>query len=447
MKQAIGSNFIPNLKRYLRAANQQFLKTPERALDCAYEAALAIKAIENEHFAGKAIAPNSTHLSHNVSAYFQRELQKYLKVINFRLSEFKVSQSVVGLADSRYRAIAPTKYTDSTVISAARPDAIALKKLKVIDEILTRYTSDLVAAAPSVALAEIERARLDIVRFENQGQPVTPNLVDKVETLSDATGVLPRSILGIFNRIQRQLDPKAEEKVVQSFRNSRTKTLVSLKLIMLLIIVPLVTQQFAKDLLIGPIVDHFRGDQSAIFINSAWKQEALEKLRDFEEELKFDRLIGLTPTISQTEVNHRLTDKAEEIAEEFRQEGNGAVKNVFADLLAVIAFMGILLTHQRELIVLKSFLDDLVYGLNDSAKAFIIILFTDTFVGYHSSEGWEVLLKGFARHFGLPENENLIYLFIAIVPVGMATVFKFWIFRYLNSISPSAVATYKEMNE
>ncbi len=115
--------------------------------------------------------------------------------------------------------------------------------------------------------------------------------------------------------------------------------------------------------------------------------------------------------------------------------------------MALFAFTLLLLNSQREIAILKSFIDDLVYGLSDSAKAFIIILFTDVFVGFHSPHGWEVILEGLSRHWGLPENHDFIFLFIATFPVILDTVFKYWIFRYLNRISPSAVATYRNMNE
>jgi len=105
------------------------------------------------------------------------------------------------------------------------------------------------------------------------------------------------------------------------------------------------------------------------------------------------------------------------------------------------------MTNREGLEILKSFIDETVYGLSDSAKAFIIILFTDMFVGFHSPHGWEVLLEGLAKHLGLPANRNFIFLFIATFPVILDTIFKYWIFRYLNRISPSAVATYKNMNE
>jgi hypothetical protein len=116
-------------------------------------------------------------------------------------------------------------------------------------------------------------------------------------------------------------------------------------------------------------------------------------------------------------------------------------------LLGFISFCYLILKGGRQVSVLKSFVNELIYGLSDTAKAFLIILFTDIFVGFHSTHGWEVLLENGLRHFGLPENRDFIFLFIASFPVILDTVFKYWIFRYLNQVSPSAVATYRNMNE
>ena len=120
---------------------------------------------------------------------------------------------------------------------------------------------------------------------------------------------------------------------------------------------------------------------------------------------------------------------------------------MFADVIAVLAFSLLLSGCKEKVATLKAFIDEIVYGLSDSAKAFIIILFTDIFVGFHSPHGWEILLEGLSNHLGLAANRNFIFLFIATFPVILDTVFKYWIFRYLNRISPSAVATYKNMNE
>ncbi|MEC4991872.1 MAG: proton extrusion protein PcxA, partial [Oscillatoria sp. PMC 1068.18] len=143
----------------------------------------------------------------------------------------------------------------------------------------------------------------------------------------------------------------------------------------------------------------------------------------------------------------KLSEKAEEIAEEFKHKSDRAIANIFADLTGLISFSLVVVFNPQGVEALKSFLNSIIYDLSDSAKAFILILFTDIFVGFHSPHGWEVILEGLASHFGLPANHSFIFLFIATFPVVLDTIFKYWIFRYLNQISPSAVATLKNMNE
>ncbi len=217
---------------------------------------------------------------------------------------------------------------------------------------------------------------------------------------------------------------------------------------MLLALVPLLTQQLSKHFLIDPIVDQIRGgNETQIFLNSEMKESALHELQSFEEDLKFESLIHKTPQLSSEAMEEQVKYKAAAIAEEYHNKGDSAISNVFADLLALVAFGLLIFTSQREIIILKSFMDDIVHGLSDSAKAFIIILFTDMFVGFHSPHGWEVILEGLASHLGLPADRNLIFLFIATFPVILDAIFKFWIFRYMTMLAPSAVATYRNMNE
>nr|WQA10869.1 chloroplast envelope membrane protein [Streptosarcina sp. YL-2023a] len=100
-----------------------------------------------------------------------------------------------------------------------------------------------------------------------------------------------------------------------------------------------------------------------------------------------------------------------------------------------------------QIIILKSFLTESIYSLSDTTKSFLLILSTDLLVGFHSPRGWEFLIEFLLKHFGLPESRDFIYLFVATFPVLLDTVFKYWIFRYLNKISPSTVATYHSMIE
>lgn len=173
----------------------------------------------------------------------------------------------------------------------------------------------------------------------------------------------------------------------------------------------------------------------------------MENYKDLKKKLKFENFIRNAPPLLPDQIEIEMKKRAVELAEEFRSESSNAIKNVFADIFSVGAFIWLLVVSKSSIAVIKDFFDRIVYGLSDSAKAFIIILFTDIFVGFHSPHGWEVLLEGVSRHWGLPANRDFIFLFIATFPVILDTIFKYWIFRYLNRISPSAVATYRNMNE
>lgn len=443
--------------KYLYSANQWYRETPDRALEQAYDAALAIKAIEDEHFGGQKISARSGDYGHSTLSYFKSELQKYLKVIQTRMVEFNASRSFLELPE---RVGAKPKAGHSADhhqhgLHLDNKDRASLifEKLEFIDGVIDKYINNSISTAIVPVVSSVNQ---QVKSTNSTSQPDankgSANYVQihegEVDIYSEEVNLLPRSLLGTLNRITKELDPEAEKEVVKNFRNSKVKTVISLRFILLLILLPLLTNQLSKNFIVGPVVDHFRLKQNApVFLNINLEEEAFQELERFEQHLKFDRLIGRAPSLSLEETEKKIAEKAVELAEEYRSESGGAIKNIFADLISCIAFAAIIVTNKKEIEILKSFMDDVIYGLSDSAKAFVIILFTDVFVGFHSPHGWEIVLEGISRHLGLPENRQFIFLFIATFPVILDTVFKYWIFRYLNRSSPSAVATYKNMNE
>lgn len=443
--------------KYLYSAHQWYRETPHRALEQAYDAALAIKAIEDEHFGGQKISARSGEYGHSTLSYFKSELQKYLKVIQTRMIEFNASRSFLELPDrvgAKPKAGASAAHQQHGLhLDNKERASLIFEKLEFIDGVIDKYINNSRSAATIPVVSSVnQQVKATNSTSQPDGNKGSANSVKihegEVDIYSEEVNLLPRSLLGTLNRITKELDPEAEKEVVKNFRNSKVKTVISLRFILLLILVPLLTNQLSKNFIVGPVVDYFRAKENApVFLNINLEEEAFQELERFEQHLKFERLIGRAPSLSLEETEKKITEKAVELAEEYRTESGGAIKNIFADLISCIAFAAIILTNKKEIEILKSFMDDVIYGLSDSAKAFVIILFTDVFVGFHSPHGWEVILEGVSRHLGLPENRQFIFLFIATFPVILDTVFKYWIFRYLNRSSPSAVATYKNMNE
>ncbi|MEH2329522.1 proton extrusion protein PcxA [Nostoc sp.] len=412
-----------NFQKYLRSLNRWFSDTPERALLEAYQAAQRIKNIENEHFDQKKISLQSVKYTENVMSYWQVYLNKNLTIIKIRLAEFQLSRGIVNISNS-----------------------VLLEKLKVIDEVVEKYAikDELINNTPLVSTYQ----PLNINNKEIKKQLNSSNINDPQVNVPQKTGLTKSSIGRRINRIQVDFAPQTEEEFVRNYRLSKGRTIIALRFLIVIIIVPLLTQYLSKEFLVTPILERVRGDNTTkIFINSDMEKEALHELHNFQEELRFEYFINQAPPLSSELTQEKIKSKALEISEEFSRKSNSSISNALADLISLFSFGIVIAMSKREIMILKSFMDTIVSGLSDSAKAFLIILFTDIFVGFHSPDGWEVLLAGLAEHLGLPTSRNVIFLFIATFPVILNTIFKYWIFRYLSRLSPSALATLKEMDE
>ncbi|MCC5638315.1 proton extrusion protein PcxA [Nostoc sp. CHAB 5844] len=403
---------------YWEVMKQWFINTPERSLTQAYEAAQKIRNIEIEHFNNQIISAASVSETPNVMSYWQSILRQNLTIIKLRLAEFQTSRSLLEISHP-----------------------VLLNKLQFIDEVIAKYQQQTVILSNINQQSTSKSIKIDSEIYQN-----TSNLINSPNNQS--VGFLPSSIGRTINRITTDFSPQAEADFIRNYHISQNRTRTSIRFLILLIVIPLLTQKISKEFFVSPIVQRVRSEQvTPVFLNSEMEEEAFKELKTFEEQLKFQTLLKKAPTLSPEEIEANIKEKALEIAKEFRWKSKEAISNVFADLISLVAFALVIANSKREIVAIKSFIDELIFGLSDSAKAFLIILFTDIFVGFHSPHGWEVILEGIAEHLGVAANESLIFLFIATFPVILDTVVKYWIFRYLSRLSPSALATYKEMNE
>ena len=155
----------------------------------------------------------------------------------------------------------------------------------------------------------------------------------------------------------------------------------------------------------------------------------------------------VTHEMDSLKIKEKIQDKILELAVYYNQQTILSITNVVGDLVSIFTLGCLFIWMRPEITILKSFLIEAIYSLSDTTKSFLLILLTDLLVGFHSPRGWETALELLLKHFGLPENQDFVFLFVATFPVLLDTVFKYWIFRHLNKISPSTVATYHSMIE
>jgi len=285
------SVFSQKIYSFLLAAYRWYLQTPERSLHEAYDAALKIKEIEDKHFSGNKIDIDSATYSNSVMDYFESDLNKLLKIAKMRLTEFRASRWFLNEENQKAAQKAGIEHPSPSLV---------LEKLNFIDRVISKYTISSDQITSNALAVKPPNLPINSAISDDKLQLVnTPTLPPKIPTQDsdkklkpkgkvDTTGVLPRSILSTITRLQVELDPNSEKEVIQNFRQTQRRTIISIRFILLLIIIPLLTHQIAKAFVIGPSVEHFRSsDRMQIFINSEMEEEALEELERFEEKLKF----------------------------------------------------------------------------------------------------------------------------------------------------------------
>ncbi len=443
------SSFKNQLQSAFTRATQWFTKTPERAIDRAYEAAVSIKKIEEEYFGGNPISENAGY-SENTFSLFNIQLRRYLSTIDARLTEYKLSSRVPYLLPQN-SVEAATRPLGNPIIQDTNPSIT--QKLAFIDFILARYRvqpiQNIKTQPETIQLLDVEalepQDKNRFVLFPHPEKKDTSRNITPVEK-----SILPGSFTRAFDRVRRNLTPSYssyENDVVDELRQSRKRTNAAIRYCVILVIATIAVQVVSKNLIYSPIVDYWTNQKPfEIQLSPEFDEEALKRFSAAKERIEFERLIGKYPDLSEAEAENQLREEAINIIKFYKNASLDGVKNLLADFTAVLAFNTILVAGKKQILVIKDFIDEVLFSLSDNAKAFLIIVSTDTFVGFHSSEGWDALLTSLFYHFGIHENRIFIMAFIATVPVFLDGLFKFWIFQYLRQSSPSTAAIYGEMD-
>lgn len=327
---------------------------------------------------------------------------------------------------------------------------------------------------------------------------------------NEKIGLIPRSIIRTLDRFSKQLRPETKNLAMQEFRVSRQQMRVSISCFLTLFIVPFLVNIFSKQILIEPLTEYFWNSlQEQVFLNSYQSRRAVDEMQDFKDVFLFEYLIADNPTnLNSTNINSFVTPSGEEqgppfifnnsnflstnsfeinenlslnldnqenkkcsklksvidpitefcaqssiqkkihqLARTYNQQSIQAITNLVGDLITLATIRFLFVSMKPQIFILKSFLTESLYSLSDTNKSFLLILITDLLVGYHSPKGWEVLTEMALQHYGFPEARTFILVFIGTFPVFLDTIFKYWIFRHLNRISPSTVVTYHSMIE
>nr|UBN07754.1 chloroplast envelope membrane protein [Loranthus delavayi] len=187
--------------------------------------------------------------------------------------------------------------------------------------------------------------------------------------------------------------------------------------------------------------------QSETLLNDIQENSILEKFIELERLLLLDDMINESPETHIQKLNIEIHKETVQLIKMYNQNRMNTIFHFSINIIYFIILSVYSILGNEELVILNSRVQELLYNLNDTIKAFSVLLITDLCIGFHSPQGWELMIDSIYKDFGFDHNDQIISVLASTFPVILDTIFKYGIFHYLNRISPSLVLIYHSMTE
>nr|YP_009231762.1 envelope membrane protein [Goodyera procera]AMA07007.1 envelope membrane protein [Goodyera procera]QXO03955.1 envelope membrane protein [Goodyera procera] len=187
--------------------------------------------------------------------------------------------------------------------------------------------------------------------------------------------------------------------------------------------------------------------QSEILLNDIQEKNVIEKFLELEELFLLDEMIKEYSETHMQRLRIGMHKETIQLVKRHNESHFHIILDFSTNLIFFAILSGYFVLGNEELFFMNSWIQEFLYNLSDTIKAFSILLVTDLWIGFHSTHGWELMIGSIYNDFGLAENDQILSGLVSTFPVILDTIVKYWIFHFLNRVSPSLVVIYHSMNE
>lgn len=427
-----------------------------RCLEKAYKAGKHIQKIRRDFSLYETVLCHQKYSRQSIFLYTNTELNYFVFIIYLSLLEYKIGLCLMNLFKFlRFRSFSHINEISKIKSCERKSKNNFIFKTSINKKLIERINRKLSWIEATLNDLYIWRRyflfpSLLTYKIENdKGFPSKLKRPGLVVIAHESVGFLPRSITRTISRFKAELMNKSESLVLREFGLARYQALASLQYFGCLVIIPSMFSIFSQKYFSEPLIHYWWNNmQSRIFFVPLQEKKALEELERIEELSWLDKVVE--DSLFKTQLGSfdaEIHQKTIELARNCNNNSIEIISHLLTDVFYLITLSGLFVTGRERLAILNSWAQELFYSLSDTMKAFSILLLTDSCVGFHSPHGWELGITFCLEHFGFVRDERIISCFVSTFPVVLDTVLKYLIFRHLNRISPSIVATYHTMSE
>nr|YP_007889873.1 chloroplast envelope membrane protein [Francoa sonchifolia]AFJ00483.1 chloroplast envelope membrane protein [Francoa sonchifolia]AKF42871.1 envelope membrane protein [Francoa sonchifolia] len=187
--------------------------------------------------------------------------------------------------------------------------------------------------------------------------------------------------------------------------------------------------------------------QSETLLNDIQEKSILEKYIELEELFLLEEMIKEYPETHLQKLRVGIHKETIQLIKMDNEDRIHTILHFSTNIICFVILSGYSILGNKELVILNSWVQEFLYNLSDTIKAFSILLLTDLCIGFHSPHGWELMIGYVYKDFGFSHNDQILSGLVSTFPVILDTILKYLIFRYLNRLSPSLVVIYHSMND
>nr|YP_010392172.1 envelope membrane protein [Wahlenbergia marginata]UPX07781.1 envelope membrane protein [Wahlenbergia marginata] len=187
--------------------------------------------------------------------------------------------------------------------------------------------------------------------------------------------------------------------------------------------------------------------QSEKFLNDIQEKTLLEKFIELEELRLFEEIIKEDSETHLQNLRIGIHTAIIQLSKIHNEERLHTILHLSTNIISFVILIAYSILGKKELVIINSWAQELLYNLSDTTKALSILFLADLCLGFHSTRGWELIISSVYKDFGFVPNDQILSCLLWILPVILDSIFKYWVFYYLNRVSPSLVVMYHAISE
>nr|YP_010629565.1 envelope membrane protein [Begonia microsperma]WBN96537.1 envelope membrane protein [Begonia microsperma] len=228
---------------------------------------------------------------------------------------------------------------------------------------------------------------------------------------------------------------------------AKTKAFIPLLYLASIVFLPWCISLSFKKSLEAWVTNWWNTGQSEIFLNHIQEKNIFKKVLELEGLFLLDEMIKEYPETHRQKLRIGIYKETIQFIKIHNHDRIHMILYFSTNIISFVILSAYSILGNEQLFLLNSWVQEFLYNLSDTIKAFSILLLTDLCIGFHSPHGWELMIGSVYKDFGFAHNDQIISGLVSTFPVILDTILKYWIFRYLNRISPSLVVIYHSIND